>query len=133
MEGHRQTSGTEESAHLGLVDGIAKGGGGGSHDDPLRFELTELLEVHELMVEREDITALRQGPQTRLAGCAADHDIGAGLRSAIVRRIGQHGHGDPQRTRVFKHHAGELTGTDDADPHRGTSATRGGIGRLFTA
>ena len=87
----------------------------GSDHGALGRQLGHQLQVDLLVVEGQDVAAVRQGPEVRRDEGRAEHDLGRHAAGGVVGVFGQDGHGEAQRTGRLTRHAGQLTSPDEPD------------------
>ena len=87
------------------IDGVALGDQG-----------ADVLARHVLVVEGDDVAAVREPAQGVQVGVVADHHVGSDQGGAVVGGHRQHPQGLAERDRGLVRHPGELTAADHPDP-----------------
>ena len=87
------------------IDGVALGDQG-----------ADVLARHVLVVEGDDVAALREPAQGVQVGVVADHHVGGDQGGAVVGRHRQHPQGLAERDGGLVRHPGQLTAADHPDP-----------------
>lgn len=94
-----------------FVDSEAQSLSARSKNDAVCFECLENLEVHQFVVEGDDVDALGQAVKSASVGRRAQHDVVNGLCRGVVAGESEHRKLETEVARAFTHHVGELSGS----------------------
>ena len=86
-----------------------------AYDDALPLEQPQVLGRHVLVVEGQDVAALREPAQGLQVALVAHLDVRHDLRGTVGGLPGQHAQPDAQPDRRRSHHPSQLSTSDDAD------------------
>ncbi|GAA3130444.1 hypothetical protein GCM10020001_060510 [Nonomuraea salmonea] len=105
----------EPLAHDRLVLGVHEGFGAGPHGVAVGDQGLDVLGGDVLVVERDDVAALRERPEHLKIAIVSDARVDDDPGRALLRSVGQHPQLDTERDGGRLRHPGELARADDAD------------------